>query len=363
MIGGGLNLRVKTDNRSPAREGSRKLSDSSLVDDRRLAGGCRTGHHSRIHALRARTVCRRPRSRSRQSTRPPGRDGRLRVDERDPQPWPPILVDVRARFVANAAARRDAGGSIKASGPLVVPAPQLLSNSAERGEGSSLVGLATGSTDELAAQRTGWPDSGRTGRPRLWRGCDPCQIEMHPFLDQPGPIAFAHRGGAGEAPENTLAAFEVAVALGYEYLETDAHLTRDGVLVAFHDEHLDRVTDRTGAIARLGIAEVEAADAGYAFRATVGRRSHCGAVACASRGLSTSSRGGRRSGSTSTQSQMLAWGLSGSLLTVSALGSGCALDRSLTAACSMFVRSAGDGRAHRWAQRQLRLPACWAPPV
>jgi glycerophosphoryl diester phosphodiesterase len=88
---------------------------------------------------------------------------------------------------------------------------------------------------------------------------------MHPFVDQPGPIAFAHRGGAGEAPENTLAAFEVAVALGYEYLETDAHLTGDGVLVAFHDEHLDRVTDRTGAIARLGIAEVEAADAGYAF--------------------------------------------------------------------------------------------------
>jgi glycerophosphoryl diester phosphodiesterase len=94
---------------------------------------------------------------------------------------------------------------------------------------------------------------------------------MHPFLDQRGPIAFAHRGGAGEAPENTLAAFEVAVALGYEYLETDAHLTRDGVLVAFHDEHLDRVTDRTGAIAQLGIADVEAADAGYAFSRDGGR--------------------------------------------------------------------------------------------
>lgn len=88
---------------------------------------------------------------------------------------------------------------------------------------------------------------------------------MHPFLDQSGPIAFAHRGGAGEAPENTLAAFEIAVTLGYRYLETDAHITRDEVLVAFHDEHLDRVTDRTGAIAELGIAEVEAADAGYAF--------------------------------------------------------------------------------------------------
>ena len=93
---------------------------------------------------------------------------------------------------------------------------------------------------------------------------------MHSFLDQPGPIAFAHRGGAGDAPENTLAAFEIAVTLGYRYLETDAHITRDGVLVAFHDERLDRVTDRTGAIADLGIAEVEAADAGYTFSLDAG---------------------------------------------------------------------------------------------
>jgi glycerophosphoryl diester phosphodiesterase len=86
-----------------------------------------------------------------------------------------------------------------------------------------------------------------------------------PFLSQSSPIAFAHRGGAGEAPENTLAAFDIAVALGYGYLETDAHITRDGVLVAFHDERLDRVTDRASAIAELAIAEVEAADAGYSF--------------------------------------------------------------------------------------------------
>jgi len=94
---------------------------------------------------------------------------------------------------------------------------------------------------------------------------------VHPFLVESGPIAFAHRGGGGEAPENTLAAFEIAVRLGYRYLETDVHLTRDGVLVAFHDERLDRVTDRTGAIAELGIAEVEAADAGHTFSPDGGR--------------------------------------------------------------------------------------------
>ncbi|HUO74900.1 MAG TPA: glycerophosphodiester phosphodiesterase [Solirubrobacteraceae bacterium] len=94
---------------------------------------------------------------------------------------------------------------------------------------------------------------------------------MHPFLVEPRPIAFAHRGGAGDAPENTLAAFEIALSLGYRYLETDVHLTRDGVLVAFHDERLDRVTDRSGAIAELHIADVDAADAGYAFSSDDGR--------------------------------------------------------------------------------------------
>lgn len=80
-----------------------------------------------------------------------------------------------------------------------------------------------------------------------------------PFLDHPGPIPFAHRGGASEAPENTLPAFEHAVNLGFRYLETDVHVTADGVLVAFHDDRLDRVTDRTGVIRELPWSEVSKA--------------------------------------------------------------------------------------------------------
>jgi glycerophosphoryl diester phosphodiesterase len=79
------------------------------------------------------------------------------------------------------------------------------------------------------------------------------------FLDHPRPLAFAHRGGAAHFPENTWRAFEHAVKLGYAYLETDAHATSDGVLVAFHDKTLDRMTDRTGAIAALPSSEVAAA--------------------------------------------------------------------------------------------------------
>ena len=93
----------------------------------------------------------------------------------------------------------------------------------------------------------------------------------HPFLDVPAPVAIAHRGGAEEAPENTLEAFGAAVAMGYRFLETDAHVTRDGVVVAFHDPCLDGLTDRRGAIASLPIAEVEAADAGFAFSPDGGR--------------------------------------------------------------------------------------------
>ena len=66
------------------------------------------------------------------------------------------------------------------------------------------------------------------------------------FLGLESPVAIAHRGGAAEHPENTMAAFEHAVRLGYRCVETDIRATRDGVAVVFHDEDLDRLTEHTG---------------------------------------------------------------------------------------------------------------------
>ena len=82
-------------------------------------------------------------------------------------------------------------------------------------------------------------------------------MTLWPFLDHDGPIPIAHRGGAAEGPENTMAAFAAAVGLGYRYVETDVHATRDGVLVAFHDEGLKRLSGRPESIADLNWRDLE----------------------------------------------------------------------------------------------------------
>jgi glycerophosphoryl diester phosphodiesterase len=93
----------------------------------------------------------------------------------------------------------------------------------------------------------------------------------HPFFDLPTPIAIGHRGSSGEAPENTLPAFARALEQGAAILETDVHATRDGVVVVYHDERVDRTTDGAGAIAELSFAELRALDAGHRFSPDGGR--------------------------------------------------------------------------------------------
>ena len=84
-------------------------------------------------------------------------------------------------------------------------------------------------------------------------------VAKFPYLEHDGILAFAHRGGAGNWPENTMPAFQGAMDLGFRYIETDVHATRDGVLLAFHDDQLDRVTDKVGVIAEMDFADVSRA--------------------------------------------------------------------------------------------------------
>ncbi len=91
----------------------------------------------------------------------------------------------------------------------------------------------------------------------------------HPwFARRPGDrtiLVFAHQGGEGVWPSNTMLGFERSAALGAEVLDTDMHITKDGALVLMHDQTADRTTNGTGAIRDLTLADLQRLDAGYRF--------------------------------------------------------------------------------------------------
>src|SRR5258708_9070381 len=78
-------------------------------------------------------------------------------------------------------------------------------------------------------------------------------------------LVIAHRGASGNAPENTLAAFRKAVALGATFIETDLQLSRDARLVAIHDATVNRTTNGQGAVHDMTLAELRRLDAGSWF--------------------------------------------------------------------------------------------------
>lgn len=89
-------------------------------------------------------------------------------------------------------------------------------------------------------------------------------MENHSFLN-PMPRVVAHRGDSANYPENTLEAFRSAVAMGIDVVETDVHLSADGVIVIWHDPTLDRNTDGNGTLESHTLAELKSYDAGYTF--------------------------------------------------------------------------------------------------
>jgi glycerophosphoryl diester phosphodiesterase len=92
----------------------------------------------------------------------------------------------------------------------------------------------------------------------------------HPFFALRRPLAIGHRGCAGEVPENTLASFRRGVADGAVVIETDVHLTRDGVPVLVHDDDVARVTDGRGAVRDLAFGALRRLDAGFHFTSPEG---------------------------------------------------------------------------------------------
>jgi glycerophosphoryl diester phosphodiesterase len=83
-------------------------------------------------------------------------------------------------------------------------------------------------------------------------------------------LVVAHRGALQAAPENTFEAFQRAVEAGADAIEVDVHLTADGELAVLHDPTLDRTTDRTTTVAKATMADIRAADAGWAFPGEAG---------------------------------------------------------------------------------------------
>jgi len=98
----------------------------------------------------------------------------------------------------------------------------------------------------------------------------------HPFFALPTPIVIGHRGAAGERPENTLPSFERALADGAAILESDVHLSRDGVPVLIHDDELERCTDGRGRVRDHDVEALKRLDAGHHFEPAGGAHPYRG---------------------------------------------------------------------------------------
>ncbi len=86
------------------------------------------------------------------------------------------------------------------------------------------------------------------------------------------PLIYGHRGSAVLAPENTREAFNLALLLGADVLETDVRSSRDGIPVIHHDAKLDRTTNGNGFVSNYSLEELKQLDAGYHFQSPSGKR-------------------------------------------------------------------------------------------
>src|SRR5690606_33927887 len=87
------------------------------------------------------------------------------------------------------------------------------------------------------------------------------------LLDEEAFLLIAHRGASAFAPEHTLASYQLAMDMDADFIEIDLQMTQDGVLVALHDDTVDRTTDGSGKVAEMDLAVIKVLDAGFWFTA------------------------------------------------------------------------------------------------
>ena len=91
------------------------------------------------------------------------------------------------------------------------------------------------------------------------------KAEFNPFRSPHRPLVMGHRGDQTVSPENTLLALKNAALLELDVIETDIRMTKDNELILFHDETLDRTTNKTGSVKNYTLDELNHVDLGYSF--------------------------------------------------------------------------------------------------
>ena len=95
-------------------------------------------------------------------------------------------------------------------------------------------------------------------------GCEKNKYNIAPLpVDE--FVVIAHRGASAYAPEHTMLAYEIAKQSGTNYIEIDLQMTKDGVLIAMHDENVDRTTDGSGFVKEFTLSELKLLNAGKWF--------------------------------------------------------------------------------------------------
>lgn len=96
-------------------------------------------------------------------------------------------------------------------------------------------------------------------------------VALKPYLADTKPVILAHQGASEYAPSDTIESFKLGRQQGADIIETDVHMTKDGVLVLAHDDTLDRLTNGKGPIGEKTLAELKALDFGYGFTPDEGK--------------------------------------------------------------------------------------------